>query len=78
MKLEEDKLKFECEKWLQQQKSGQEEQSKHQYEMQIMEPQQAQQVGEHQTLQPVLFFANDDYQQGTIGLDERVLNPSEY
>ncbi len=75
VKLEEDKLKFEREKWLQQQqqKTGQQGQANRQYEVQIMDSTPA-----HQTLQPVPFFANDDRQQDTIGLDEHVLDPSEY
>ena len=78
LKLKEEKLKFECEKWLQQQQKTGEGHSNRQYEVQSMDSPRAQQVGAHQTLQPMLVFANDDRQQDTIGLDERVLDPSEY
>ncbi len=78
LKLKEEKLKFEHEKWLQQQQKTGKGHSNRQYEVQSMDLPRAQQVGALQTLQPMLFFANDDHQQDTIGLDERVLDPSEY
>ncbi len=78
LKLEEDKLRFDREKWLQQQQEAGNQQPHHQYDAPRVESPPAQQVGDHQTLQPVVFFANDERPQPTFGFEERVLDPSEY
>ncbi len=75
LKLEEDKLKFECEKWLQEQ--GKQDRGMSQQQYRLSDVNDDSHVHSLQPLQPVHYFASDNFDPRT-STEGRVLHPSEY
>ncbi len=76
LKLEEDKLKFECKKWLQE--HGKHNNSNAQQQRQYPDVHDESHVCSLQPLQPVHYFASDNMEPMRTSPMSRVLDPSEY